>query len=209
MSFIQSNRPQGRPAFRLAQDQVATIVDLLCRGARRARRFLEWGMLEPQITKHVRRAMQHVKLELSLTNLEIHREYVVDGDSQIEGRIDIVVRFLHQFGNEDAYVAVECKKVAAYDSNLNGKYVTTGVARFVSGKYAKDHERAFMLGYVLALPIDNILDYLDQRMQGLWGLTAGFSQEFSSPSALAVRSNKVLQCSVHEIRLTHVFVDMQ
>ena len=193
----------------MSQDHVATIVDLLCRGARRARPCLEQDMLEPQITKLVRRAMRCVKLELDLTNLEIHREYVVDGDSQIEGRIDIVVRFLDQFGDEDAYVAVECKKVAAYDSNLNRKYVTSGVGRFVSGKYAKDHERAFMLGYVLALPIDIILDYLERRMQNLWGATAAFSDEFSSHSALAVRSNKVLQCSVHEIRLTHVFVDMR
>ena len=209
MSFVQSNKPRGTPAFRLSEDQVATIVDLLCRGARRARPCLEQGMLEPQITKLVRRAMRREKLDLSLTNLEIHREYVVDGSSETEGRIDIVVRFLHQFGNEDAYVAVECKKVAANNSDLNRKYVTEGVGRFVSGKYAKDHERAFMLGYVLALPIGTILAYLDRRMQTVWGPTAAFVQEFNPSCALAVRGNKVLQCSVHEIRLTHVFVDMR
>lgn len=167
------------------------------------------GMREPQITKLLRRGMRREKLDLSLTNLEIQREYVVDGESQSEGRIDIVLKFLHQFGNEDAYVAVECKKVAANNSDLNGRYVTKGVGQFVSGKYAKNHERAFMLGYVLALPIGCILDYLDRRMQEVWGPTAAFVQEFSPDLALAVRGNKVIQCSSHEISLTHVFVDMQ
>ena len=209
MPFIQPSRPHGTPAFQLSQDQIATIMDLLCRGAKKARPRLQKGMLEPEITKLVRQSMRREKLRLSLTNIEIHREYVVDASSQIEGRIDIVVRLPHQFGDEDAYVAVECKKLEANNSTLNGKYVTRGVGQFASGKYAKNHEVAFMMGYVLKLPIESILNYLDRRMRDVWGRTAAFTKEAKIPYALAVRSNKVLQCSVHEIRLTHVFVDMR
>lgn len=209
MHFVRPSTARGSPSFRLSEDHVATIVDLLCKGTRRARPSLREGMLEPQITTVVREAMRIEKRALNLTNLEIHREYVVDGSSETRGRIDIVLRFLHQFGNEDAYVAVECKKVAARNSALNGAYVTEGVKRFASGKYARNHERAFMLGYVLALPIDSILDYLHGRMKKEWGPSAGLSQEVTPPMALAVRGNTVPQCSIHKIKLTHVFVDIR
>ena len=45
---------------------------------------------------------------------------------------------------------IECKRVAGSDSNLCRLYVTEGVDRFESGKYAGGHGLAFMAGYVVA-----------------------------------------------------------
>ena len=59
------------------------------------------------MTNIVRKAMKQKKRELGLTNLEIRGEYEIDDmattDPMILGRIDIILQFLHQFGDEEAY----------------------------------------------------------------------------------------------------------
>ena len=48
------------------------------------------------------------------------------------------------------HAVIECKRVAGNDSDLCRLYVTEGVDRFESGKYAGGHGLAFMAGYVVA-----------------------------------------------------------
>ena len=148
MSFGTVPRRYGAPAFHLSVDQVDTIVNLLCQGADCARSKLAPCMKEIRITRLIRKAMRRLKRRLGLTALEIHEEYLVDTPEDGGGRIDIVIRFRHQFGHEDAYVAVECKRVEAGNSNLNGRYIREGLMNFVTGKYSEGHERAFMMGYL-------------------------------------------------------------
>ncbi|CCE98541.1 hypothetical protein SFHH103_04050 (plasmid) [Sinorhizobium fredii HH103] len=202
----------GKPSFALSSDEVDTVLDLVCRSVDEARSHLTPGMLEVPTTIVVRKAMRRVKKSLGLTNLQIRGEHEIDdmatADPAILGRIDITLQFLHQFGDEDAYVAVECKRVRAGDTGLNASYVTQGIARFVTGKYATGHQWGFMLGYVLSEPVDSIVAYVDDRLQKTYGVSAGLTALKPHPASLAVLEGDLLQNGHHPIRLKHVFVDL-
>lgn len=212
MPLLTSDRPYGNPAFELSSDEVYTVLDLVCRGADEARAHVTPGMLEVPTTIVVRKAMRRVKRALGLTNLQVRGEHEIDNmatyDSSIHGRIDITLQFLHQFGDEDAYVAVECKRVRAGDAGLNGSYVTQGVERFATGKYAAGHPWGFMLGYVLALPVEDIVDTIDRRVCSKYGTASALSNSPAHPNALRILENGLLQAGSHQIRLHHIFVDM-
>ena len=97
---LSPDLPVGRPSFDLSEDQLATVVDLLCRGVAAVRPLLEPGMLEVPITIHVKKAMRRLKKELGLSNLEITGEFELldlsNDDAEVLGRIDIILRFLHR-----------------------------------------------------------------------------------------------------------------
>jgi len=212
MSLLTPDQPYGNPAFALLSDEVDTVLDLVCRGAEEARAHVTPGMLEVPTTIIIRKAMRRVKRTLGLTNLQVRGEQEIDNmatpDQAILGRIDITLQFLRQFGDEDAFVAVECKRVRAGDAGLNTKYVTEGVERFVSGKYAAGHAWGFMLGYVLALPVHDIVAAIDQRIRRTYGESAALSPTQPHTQALQVLENGLLQGGHHPIRLRHIFVDM-
>jgi hypothetical protein len=62
--------------------------------------------------------------------------------------------------------------------------------------------------YVLALPVDDIVANIDQRIRKAYGETAALIDIPPHPQALRVLEGEVLQGGVHPIRLKHVFVDM-
>lgn len=212
MPLLTPDIPYGSPAFALSDDQIATVLDLVCRGADEARADVTPGMLEVPTTMVVRKAMRRVKKALNFTNLQIRGEHELEDmsttDPTILGRIDITLQFLHQFGDEDAYVAVECKRVRADDATLNGSYVANGVDRFVTGQYAAGHEWGFMLGYVLSLPVEDIVGYIDTRLRKIYGDPAGLASEPPHPTSMAVLGSTVMQSGHHPLRLKHIFVDM-
>ena len=212
MPLLTPDQPYGNPAFALSLDEVDTVIDLLCRGAKEAKAHVTPGMLEVPTTIVVRKAMRRVKRNLGLTNIEVRGEQEIDdmatADPTILGRIDITLKFLHQFGNEDAFVAIECKRVRAGDTALSSNYVSEGVERFATGKYAAGHAWGFMLGYVLALPVDDIVAAVDNRVRKKFGATAALSSCDGHPHALRILESGLAQGNDHTIRLKHVFVDM-
>lgn len=209
---LSSDLPVGRPSFDLSEDQLATVVDLLCRGVAAARPLLEAGMLEVPITNHVKKAMRRLKKELGLSNLEITGEFELldlsNDDPEVLGRIDIILRFLHQFGDEEAYLGVECKRVGHGESDLNQRYVTRGVDRFVTGQYASGHHWGMMLGYVLRLPSAALVKGIDKRIRAAYGEAAKLDDLDARADALSLHSGDLAQGAAgHVIRLMHVFVD--
>jgi hypothetical protein len=212
MPLLTPDIPYGSPAFALSDDQIATVLDLVCRGVDEARPDVTPGMLEVPTTVIVRKAIRRVKKSLGFTNLQIRGEHELEDmsttDPSILGRIDITLQFLHQFGDEDAYVAVECKRVRAGDATLNASYVTNGVHRFVTGQYAAGHEWGFMLGYVLGLPIEEVVSFIDARVRKVYGAPAALAPDTPHPASLAVLESAVVQSGHHTIRIKHVFVDM-
>jgi hypothetical protein len=212
MSLLTPDVPFGQPAFALSADQIATVVDLVCRGTFEARADVTPGMLEVPITMIVRKAMRRVKMSLGITNLEVRGEHELEDmattDETILGRIDITLKFMHQFGNEDAYVAIECKRVGASLSTLNASYVSNGVDRFVTGQYAAGHEWGFMLGYVLALPVENVVNTVADRIRKAYGEGAALTSEAAHALSLAILEGALSQKGSHSIRLKHIFVDM-
>lgn len=204
--------PVGQPSFDLSEDQLATVVDLLCRGVAAARPLLESGMLEVPITIQVKKAMRRLKKQLNLSNLEITGEFELldlnNNDSEVLGRIDIILRFLHQFGDEDAYLAVECKRVGYGESTLNQRYVTKGVDRFVTGQYATGHHWGMMLGYVLRLPTEDLVKGINARICATYGEMAKLDEVDAHIDAISMHSGKLQQgFGGHTIRLMHIFVD--
>ena len=212
MPFMHS-KPPRHPSFKLSDDQIATVLDLICRGSNQARGHVSLGMREPEINRIVWQSMRQIKDELELVGVEIHGEVQVVSDpvrfrESALVKPDIFLKFIHQFGNEDEYVAIECKLVKATDTSLNGRYVTDGVDRFATGKYAKHHQRAFMLGYVLALPVESVIAYIDTRIRERYGSGAALQRHAPRQHSLAVCENALIQVGTGQIRLTHVFVDM-
>ena len=237
MPLLTPDIPFGQPAFSLSSDQIATVIDLVCRGAQEAQGDITPGMLEVPITMIARKAIRRVKKSLSLTNLEIRGEHELEDmattDAAILGRIDITLKFLHQFGDEDAYVAVECKRVGARLSALNcsgpgisrGKrarvsarqlpaahsdssYVSNGVDRFVTGQYAAGHQWGFMLGYVLALPVDSVVRTIDNHLRKSYGELAKLTAKTAHTLSLAILEGALAQKDGHTIQMKHIFVDM-
>ncbi|MBO3048046.1 hypothetical protein [Burkholderia pseudomallei] len=209
---LSPDLPVGRPSFDLSEDQLATVVDLLCRGVATARPLLQPGMLEVPITIHVKKAMRRLKKELGLSNLEITGEFELldlsNDDPEVLGRIDIILRFLHQFGDEEAYLGIECKRVGHGESALNQRYVTQGVDRFVTGQYATGHHWGIMLGYVLKLPSAAMVNGIDARIRTTYGEAAKLNDLDSHADALSVHSGDLAQgADGHVIRLMHIFVD--
>lgn len=209
---LSPDLPVGRPSFDLSEDQLATVVDLLCRGVSAARPLLEPGMLEVPITIHVKKAMRRLKKDLGLSNLEITGEFELldlnNDDPEVLGRIDIILRFLHQFGDEDAYLGVECKRVGHGESALNQRYVTKGVDRFVTGQYATGHRWGMMLGYMLRLPSEAVVKGIDTRMRATYGETARLGDIEPHVEAISMHSGELLQGAGHHvIQLMHIFVD--
>lgn len=70
-----------------------------------------------------------------------------------DGRTDIplfLTRVFVRSGEHDPHVILECKRVAEGDAALLREYVVEGIDRFRTGKYAENHRRGFMVGYVIA-----------------------------------------------------------
>lgn len=209
---LSPDLPIGRPSFALSEDELATVVDLLCRGATVVRPLLTPGMLEVPITIHVKKAMRRLKKELGLSNLEITGEFELldpaNNDPKVLGRIDIILRFLHQFGDEEAYLGVECKRVGNGEAALNQRYVTQGVNRFATGQYSAGHHWGMMLGYVLRLPSAALVERIDARMRAIYGETSKLVDLDAHADALSMHSGDLVQgTGGHVIRLMHVFVD--
>jgi hypothetical protein len=70
-----------------------------------------------------------------------------------DGRTDIPLFLTGVFahsGEHDPHAIIECKRVAEDNAHLVREYIVEGVDRFRTGKYAENHGRGFMLGYVLS-----------------------------------------------------------
>lgn len=209
---LSPDLPVGRPSFALSEDELATVIDLLCQGVVAARPLLTPGLLEVPITLHVKKAMRRLKKQLGLSNLEITGEFELldlgTDDPEVLGRIDIVLRFLHQFGDEEAYLGVECKRVGTGETALNQRYVTQGINRFVTGQYGAGHHRGVMLGYVLKLPSAALVAGIDARIRATYGEEAKLVDLDPHADSLSMHEGSLVQgTSGHVIRLTHVFVD--
>lgn len=210
MPFTRS-KPPRYPPFDLSEDQITTVLDLICRGSNKARDLVSPGMREPDINRTVWQSMRQIKDDLEI--VEVYGEVPVASSlahspPSVLRKPDIFLKFIHQFGNEDEYVAIECKRVKANDTTLNSRYVTEGVDRFATGKYAKHHRWAFMLGYVLALPVEGVISYIDNRIIERYGPSAALTKHPPRQHSLAICENALTQCDPEQIRLMHVFVDM-
>jgi hypothetical protein len=129
----------------------------------------------------------------------------------IRGEIDIKFRWNQYPGPNDRYLAVEAKKLRGKGNSLADKYVTGGVADFVSGKYSRGHDHGIMLGYVVVPPtgkaITRVAAALAKRQNDTLERSA-----FKLDNSLC--NHQLAYCSIHNqvgatvpITLLHIFLD--
>lgn len=210
--MVTDDLPNGVPSIVLSEDHIATAIQLVCCGAHDARQDLRPGMKEPEITRFVRKSTRRIKRNRRLTSLQILGEPELDDlatrESRIQGRLDLMIQFSIQFGYEDEYLAVECKRVAAGNSALNWLYVKEGVQRFATGKYSKGQKWAIMLGYVLALPLNDVVKGIDEHLVRNYGSKARLQPAAGVAFALGVFDGNLKQGCKNDMLIKHVFVDM-
>jgi hypothetical protein len=204
--------PIGQPSFALYDDEVATVIDLLISACQAAQTDVTAGMLEVPLTIVVRKALRRVKKVMAITNIEVRGEVEIDNmaaaDPSILGRIDLALKFARQFGDEDDYVGIECKRIGAGLHALNKSYVAKGVERFVNGQYATGHVRGFMLGYVIVGPVAKPLKSIRGHVVKAYG-AGGKMKSLTTPAgSLALESNVLSQVGGQMIEIQHLLIDM-
>lgn len=130
-----------------------------------------------------------------------------DHDGNYIGRTDIRIELKHDFDKRDAYYIIECKRIDG-TPDLNKKYVTEGIARFVTQKYSAYYGRNIMLGFVVKeLEISKNTGGIealqnsssDTRMWGKFSMISSgrYHEEYMC----------VYQIDIGELQLQHIFVD--
>lgn len=70
-----------------------------------------------------------------------------------DGRTDIPILISEirlKFQVHDPHAIIECKRIAGSNTKLCRLYVVKGIDRFQTGKYARNHRIAFMVGYLIS-----------------------------------------------------------
>jgi hypothetical protein len=86
-----------------------------------------------------------------------------------DGRTDIplfLTRIFARSGEHDPHVVLECKRVAEDRTDLAREYVVEGIDRFRTGKYAENHRRGFMVGYLLSGSAQGVVDAVNRYLAG-------------------------------------------
>lgn len=129
------------------------------------------------------------------------------------GRTDITVCSLDWFKNRDAYYIIECKRIDG-SKDLNSKYITEGIARFVvspAPKYSSYYGRSIMLGYIVQgiLVCENTRKIDELQREILSDITINNMMLISDNDDGFSR----YQCRYHPkgikaVELTHLFYDL-
>ena len=89
-----------------------------------------------------------------------------------DGRTDISISIIPMFSEscEHPHAIIECKRIAGNNSRLSREYVVEGIDRFRTGKYAGNHATGFMVGYLIAGNISEVVTgvnrYLSRKGRG-------------------------------------------
>lgn len=79
--------------------------------------------------------------------VEVQENYN-DKNETYEGRVDIKVISTDTLSNRKAYYIIECKRIDG-GKNLNQKYITEGLQRFINNKYSSYYGKNIMLGFIV------------------------------------------------------------
>ena len=92
----------------------------------------------------------NVRKQVNLTDFLFNREVPEDNDL---GRTDIKIETQNTFVDTKAYYIIECKRLDSQNqtgtTGLNGKYISDGICRFVSGKYSTYKNTNGMIGFIV------------------------------------------------------------
>ena len=147
----------------IGQDRVATILQTIERGWKRARMrpTVQAGIGEVELNECLRDGMREAVEPRA--GRRGPRMLVASGtesrstaDARIpDGRTDIpiyVPAIFEAVHDHEPHAIIECKRVSGSDANLCREYVNEGIDRFAVGKYGRRHAIGFMAGYLESGP---------------------------------------------------------
>ena len=170
----------GQGLIFLTDDIVAEILQTLEAGWEIASAYPEANAAagEVEITERLRDGMRQarnnkgfrLKLEIKMVVLQGAESRSRPEILAPDGRTDIpifIIEIFAQYGVHDPHAIIECKRVAGGKTNLCRLYVVEGIDRFQTGKYARNHKVAFMVGYLIsgetAAAVSGINKYLSGK----------------------------------------------
>ena len=157
MALMTSSPPSrvGRPALirRLTRRDIIPITLDLIYGAwpqACSHPLINPASSEPEMAGALFQALWKLKKERGIEGPpHIICEAASRSDESLlipDGRIDF--KLIYDYDRE-AYFSIECKRISATDGTLANLYITQGIVRFTSGKYAGGHDWAAMLAFVI------------------------------------------------------------
>lgn len=205
----------GEPSLGLAEDAIATVLDLVEVGwqAACAKGELSQSSQETEIAGRLAREMIREKRQRKISHFRIEEEVGTRSSlssPKPEGRIDI--KIIYSFAEEE-YFGIECKRVSGSRADrLSKKYVDNGVLRFVSGKYSPGHGWGAMVGFVVdgnAEAAVKLIAEVIARSKDLVCLCEDWVPEmrFGRHKHLYLTSHRQLPTSA-AIRILHLFLSL-
>ena len=195
---------------------VKAALHLIVAGAStlRAKKVITSTMSENNITYHLEHEMDGAQRDGIARALRFGVRVdtkAVDDNPEVRGEIDIKFWSSGFPYRHDYYLAVEAKKLRGSGDSLADKYVTGGVADFVSAKYSRGHDYGIMLGYVVVPPLTIALAKVMQAMASRRAETR--EEQGLYPDASLIDhphthlSEHLQQGNDAPIRLVHLFLD--
>jgi hypothetical protein len=108
------------------------------------------------------------------------------GMSRPDGRTDIplvLIEIFLRYGEHDPHAIIESKRLAINDTRLAREYVVEGIDRFRNGKYAANHNKGFMLGYIVNGNPMEIVQQINAHILSLDRATEQLQPSIIIPSA--------------------------
>ena len=158
----------GQPCLPIGKAFVSAVLELLVAGAGRlqAKQTVTSRMREDSISQRLNEEMEilHRGSESDIVTWEMRPARTVPGDPDRVFEVDFSFHANILPRDRRRYLAVEAKRLKGTGDSLAGDYVRKGVMRFVTGYYARGHNYAVMIGYVVVAPMNHALASLQSAM---------------------------------------------
>lgn len=145
-----------------------------------------------------------------LFDAEVAEGYDLTSEEYI-GRVDIKVYSINTIINPKDYHIIECKRIDG-SSNLNKKFITEGVCRFIldKPKYSSYNKKNIMLGFVvkninIKLNIEKI-DEIQNQIEDIH-ICGNLERVNKEKEEYYLYRNKYI-CGDKKIELSHLFYDL-
>jgi hypothetical protein len=155
---------------------------------------------------------REIRRKVKLINYRFDREIPED---TTRGRVDIRIVSKNDFEIDEAYYAIECKRLdnnrTSGTSGLNGKYIKEGIMRFITEHYSSYYRINGMIGFIVEQM--NISDNVNNINRLLEEKYKNANTKSGLKSVHFINRFKYSYCSTHgvangrEIKLYHLMFD--
>ncbi|RYC33891.1 hypothetical protein D3273_01165 [Lichenibacterium minor] len=206
---------RGAPSLGIAEEELAAVVRLIVVAARRTRIKDLPGdpeALENRLSVFLHQNLIDLQRRARIESLEFFLEASINlpeyKRGKVAGRIDLKVKFPHQWGRYESYFGVECKRLAPGQNALSRYYMTAGIGKFIDGTYSRGHPAGMLVAYVLGPTLEDCSREVAERVAA-GHPRAGKLVDWAPPVHDAVVLEGGMPRRVgDDMRLLHTFVRM-